>query len=179
MISPPSLLVPDEGSPGPYSAHRLFEWAVAVMMVLMALTLALPGDTMERGALAPLAQAGFTEGNMAGFFGVTGALRGLALYANGNLNPQGALVRAFGAIAGAVVWGQMTLALLADAFDAAAPSLMIPVFGTLTMFDLLSCYRARIDAGRRHDAALARLAKRTSTGVTSAERTDAGGRDAR
>lgn len=173
-MTPLSLLVPDEGSPGPYSAHRLFEWAVAVMMVLMALTLALPGDTMERGALAPLAQAGFTEGNMAGFFGVTGALRGLALYANGNLNPQGALVRAVGAIAGAVVWGQMTLALLVDAFDAAAPSLMIPVFGTLTMFDLLSCYRARIDAGRRHDAALARL-----TRGTPAARAAAGGRDDR
>ena len=146
MISPPSLLVPDEGSPGPYSAHRLFEWAVAVMMVLIALTLALPGDTMERGALAPLARAGFTEGNVAGFLGVVGALRGLALYANGNLNPQGAVVRAVGALAGALVWGQMTLALLVDAFSAAAPSLMIPVFGTLTMFDLLSCYRAQIDS---------------------------------
>lgn len=62
----------------------------------------------------------------------------------------------------------MTLALLVDALGAAAPSLMIPVFGTLTMFDLLSCYRARIDAGRRQDrwhggrqdAALAALARR-------------------
>lgn len=99
----PSPLVPDEGAPGPYSAHRLFEWAVAVMMVLIALTLALPGDTMERGALAPLARAGFAEGNMAGFFGVVGALRGLALYANGNLNPQGAMVRALSALAGALV----------------------------------------------------------------------------
>lgn len=151
-----SPLAPFEDSAGPYSAHRLFEWAMAVMMVLTALTLALPGDTMERGALAPLARSGFTEENMAVFFGIVGALRGLALYANGNLQPSGAMIRAFGALAGALVWGQMTLALLGDAVYASAPSLMIPVFGTLTMFDLLSCYRARTDAGRRQDGLLSR-----------------------
>lgn len=142
---------------GPCSALRLFEWAMAVMMVLIALTLALPGDTLERGALAPLARSGFTEGNMAAFFGAVGALRGLALYANGDLQPAGATVRALGALAGALVWGQMTLALMLDALRAASPSLMIPVFGTLTMFDLLSCYRARVDAGRRRDALSAPL----------------------
>lgn len=31
---------------GPYSTYRLFEWCMASMMVLIAFTLAMPGDTM-------------------------------------------------------------------------------------------------------------------------------------
>ena len=31
---------------GPYSTYRLFEWSMAVMMLLIAITLILPGDTI-------------------------------------------------------------------------------------------------------------------------------------
>ena len=141
-------------TPGPYSVHRQFEWAMAVMMVLISVTLALPGDTLDRGALRGLADVGFNEGTMAAIFGVIGTARGFALWANGNLNhgkitPQGAMIRAGCCVVGAVVWGQMTLAMFRDAFFANAASLMIPVFGTLTMFELLSAYRARHDAVQR------------------------------
>ncbi|WP_246736426.1 hypothetical protein [Enterovirga aerilata] len=127
---------------------------MAVMMVLISITLALPGDTLERAALRGLSDVGFTESNMAAIFGAIGALRGFALWANGNINhgritPQGAMIRAWCCVVGAVIWGQMTLALFRDAFYANAPSLGIPLFGTLTMFELLSAYRARHDAVQR------------------------------
>ena len=46
---------------GPYSSNRLFEWVMAIAMFLMAVTLALPGDSLDRGALRQLAEAGFSE----------------------------------------------------------------------------------------------------------------------
>ncbi|ACL58790.1 hypothetical protein [Methylobacterium nodulans] len=136
---------------GPYSSNRLFEWAMAVMMLLIALTLALPGDTLERASLKPIADLGFGEGSMAFFFGAVGVLRITALYLNGHINnglvrPNGANVRAICAGFGALIMGQLTLALVVEAITAAAPSFVIPVFGTLTLFEALSCYVARLDA---------------------------------
>jgi len=52
----------------PSSTYWLFEWCMATMMVLIALTLAMPGDTMERSALKPIAHMGFSEPNMALIF---------------------------------------------------------------------------------------------------------------
>lgn len=147
---------------GPYSSERLFEWFVAITMVMIALTLSLPGGTMERGALKPLAEAGFSEENMSLFFGACGIARCFALYMNGHINngrvfPNGANIRAFCALASAVVFGQFTLALLVDAIHANAPALNIPLFGGLTMFELLSCFIARKDAVRRKDTLVGQI----------------------
>ncbi|MGY2048932.1 hypothetical protein [Methylobacterium sp. JK268] len=136
---------------GPYSSHRLFEWAMAVMMLSIALTLALPGDTMERASLKPIADLGLGESSMATFFGIAGVLRIIALYFNGYLNnglvrPNGANIRAICAGFGALIMGQLTLALVVDAFSSEAPSFVIPVFGTLAVFEAVSCYVARVDA---------------------------------
>ncbi len=124
---------------------------MAVMMLLIALTLAMPGDIMERASLKPIAALGFSEGNMAFFFGAVGVLRVTALWLNGHINngitkPNGANVRAVCSALGALVMAQLTLALVVDAFTAEAPSFVIPVFGTLTLFEAVSCYVARLDA---------------------------------
>ncbi|MHB2205083.1 hypothetical protein [Methylobacterium sp. CM6257] len=139
---------------GPYSTYRLFEWCMAVMMLLIAITLVLPGDTMERAALKPIAEMGFSEENMALFFGAVGVLRSLALYLNGHINnyvvgPKGAYIRALGAGAGCFIMGQFCGALIFDAFKADAPSFVIPVFGTLAMFEALSVYIAVLDGVTR------------------------------
>ncbi|TNC12258.1 hypothetical protein FF100_15585 [Methylobacterium terricola] len=154
---------------GAYSFNRLFEWAMAVMMLLIAVTLALPGDTMERASLKPIAELGFSEGNMAFFFGAVGVLRVTALWLNGHINngvtkPNGANIRAVCSALGALVMGQLTLALVVDAFTAEAPSFVIPVFGTLTVFEAISCYVARLDAVDRRSRlgrALAALERAT------------------
>ncbi|EIZ83709.1 hypothetical protein WYO_3722 [Methylobacterium sp. GXF4] len=139
---------------GPYSTYRLFEWCMATMMILIAVTLAMPGDTMERAALRPIAEMGATEENMALFFGAVGVLRVMALYLNGHINnivvgPKGAYIRAVGAAAGCFIMGQLTGALVFDAFKADAPSFVIPVFGTLAGFEALSVYIAALDGVSR------------------------------
>lgn len=140
---------------GPYSTYRLFEWCMATMMVLIAVTLAMPGDTMERNALKPIADMGFSEANMATIFGSVGAIRIMALFLNGYINnvrigPKGAYARAFGAGVGCLIMGQFTMALVYDAFAVAhAPSFVIPVFGTLAGFEALSVYIAVLDGVSR------------------------------
>lgn len=140
---------------GPYSTYRLFEWCMATMMVLIAFTLAMPGDTMERGALKPIAEMGFSEANMALLFGSVGAVRIMALFLNGYINnantgPKGAYFRAFGAGVGCLIMGQFAFALVWDALAVAhAPSFVIPVFGTLAGFEALSVYIAVLDGVSR------------------------------
>ena len=140
---------------GPYSTYRLFEWFAATTMVLMAVTLAMPGDTMERNALKPIAEMGFSEANMAMIFGSVGAVRMCALFMNGFINnarvgPKGAYARAFGAMIGCLIMGQFTFALIFDAATVAhSPSLNIPIFGTIAGFELLSVYIAVLDGVSR------------------------------
>jgi len=140
---------------GPYSTYRLFEWCMATMMILIAVTLVMPGDTMERAALRPIADMGFTEENMALFFGAIGALRAMALYMNGHINnivvgPKGAYIRAACAAASCLIMGQLTGALIFEAFKGPdAPSFVIPVFGTLAGFEALSVYIAVLDGVSR------------------------------
>ncbi|GJE13992.1 hypothetical protein [Methylobacterium longum] len=140
---------------GPYSTYRLFEWCMATMMILIAFTLVLPGDTMERAALKPIAEMGFSEENMALFFGAIGGVRTMALYLNGHINnivvgPKGAYIRAICATGGCFVMGQFTAALIFDAFRGPeAASFVIPVFGTLAGFEALSVYIAVLDGVSR------------------------------
>ena len=142
---------------GPYTAYRLFEWCMAIMMILIAFTLALPGDTMERAALRPAAALGFTEANLATIFGPVGAVRCLALYLNGQINnlvtgPRGAIIRACCAALGCFVIGQLAGSLIFDAlFLSESTSFFLPVLGTLACFELLSVYIAMLDAVERRD----------------------------
>lgn len=163
-LMPHRTLLPS-ATAGPYSSFRLFEWCMATMMVLIAVNLALPGDTMERAALKPIADLGFSEANMATFFGCVGAVRIAALYFNGYINngtigPKGAFMRAGCAAACCLIMAQLCAALIYDAFSARSPSFFIPVFGTLAAFEALSVYVAIIDGVSRRGrlgAALSRL----------------------
>lgn len=142
-------------SAGPYSTYCLFEWCMATMMVLIAFTLAMPGDTMERNALKPIAEMGFSEANMALIFGCAGSVRIMALFLNGYINnvrvgPKGAYARAVGAGIGCIIMSQFAMALIYDAFTVAhAPSFGIPVFGTLAGFEAISVYIAVLDGVSR------------------------------
>lgn len=142
---------------GPYSTYRLFEWFSSVTMLLMAFTLALPGDTLERGALKPIAQMGVSEESLAVFFTCIGAVRCLALYLNGHINnfrvgPKGAVIRACCAGLGCVIFAEFTTALVYDAlFVSNAPALNIAVFGAMSGFEALSVYIAVQDAQVRNN----------------------------
>lgn len=156
---------------GPYSTYRLFEWYSCTTMLMIALTLAMPGDTLERGALKPIAQLGVSEESLATFFACVGTVRCLALYLNGHINnfrvgPKGAYIRAAGAALGCVIFAEFTMALIYDAiFVANAPSLNIAMFGAMAGFEALSVYIAVQDGQVRNSRLATAVEQLTGMGA--------------
>ena len=127
---------------GPYSSNRLFEWVMAIAMFLMAVTLALPGDSLDRGALRQLAEAGFSEIAMALILGAIGVARCVALFANGNLPLYGPILRWIGSAVGAMAWAYLMGVLAFDSLVTGNPSFISPLFGAIAAGEIVSCKRA-------------------------------------
>ncbi|HEV2552698.1 MAG TPA: hypothetical protein VGV17_02925 [Bosea sp. (in: a-proteobacteria)] len=134
---------------GPYSSNRLFEWIMAGGLLLIAFTLALPGDSLDRGALRLLVATGFSEDVMAVLFAVIGSMRAFALFANGKLPFYGPLMRYAGSFVGALVWALMMSPLAYDSLLSGKVSFIVPLLGMLTLGELISVYRAVRDGGFR------------------------------
>lgn len=128
---------------------RLFEWIMATAMLLLSATLWLPPETLERSALHPLLNAGFSEDTLAVLFGVFGVLRAGALVANGSVPIYGPWARHIGAGVGGFVWAQMAAVLVNDSIRTGLPALTAPIFLSLALGEVISCYRSVYDAGRR------------------------------
>lgn len=134
---------------GPYSSNRLFEWIMAGGLLMVAFTLALPGDSLDRGVLRLLIQSGFSEPAMTVLFAIIGTMRAVALFANGKLPFYGPLMRYFGSFVGALVWAMMMSPLAYDSLLSGNPSIFVPLLGMLTLGELISVYRAVRDGGFR------------------------------
>lgn len=139
-------------APGPHCANRLFEWAATAMMLGIAVCVVLTPATIEMGAFRFLREAGLTAVPVAIVFGAFGALRAVALWANGYWQPGGARARMLCASAAAFMWFQMLVALLALMRVTGTLSVGIPVYAVLTACELISCYRAAYDEVRRSRA---------------------------
>lgn len=137
--------------PGRFCRNRLFEWVTTSTMVLIAFTIVLiAGDAATKGgSFRFLNAAGFTDYSMAAFFGLFGALRIAALFANGRWHPYGPWVRSAGAMAGALVWGQLWVSLIYTYLELGIvyPA-ALPLYLCLTIGELIACYRAAVDARR-------------------------------
>lgn len=77
--------------------------------------------------------------------------RCLALVVNGRSYVYGPHVRALGALAGALIWAQMDLALIRSALlhPENLPQSGIPVYLALTLSELFTVYRAMTDVRRK------------------------------
>jgi hypothetical protein len=86
------------------------------------------------------------------FFGLLGSSRLAALVANGAWPQYGPWMRAIGAFAGAMIFGNMSAALYINAPISAgyAPSPGIPVYLILAVIELLSMYKALALVGERN-----------------------------
>jgi hypothetical protein len=128
-----------------YCRDRLFEWAMTLAMLGLAVEIYIWPDTV--GASAFRLMLGIvTAGHMGVFFLVFGVLRIVALVANGRWPLYGPQLRTAGAGASAFMWGQMCAALLMLAPLKGVPSPGIPIYLALTLGELISAYRAMSDA---------------------------------
>lgn len=127
-----------------YVEGRLFEWVMATAMVLLAVQTFVWPETLNASAFHWL-----TVVLPSSFIGVFLLLFGIArfgaLVANGRSLVYGPFVRAFGALAGALLWAQFELAMFADFSVKGPPSPGIAFFFPFTLAELYSAYRAASD----------------------------------
>jgi len=127
---------------GAFSSNRLFEWVMAIAMLLIALTLAFPGDSLDRGALRHLADSGMSENAISFIFALIGSARCVALFANGNLPVYGPILRYIGSVVGALFWSYLMTVLAYDSLVTAKNSMMMPLLGSLAAGEVVSVKRA-------------------------------------
>src|SRR5258708_2047019 len=103
---PPARIGWDASRISYYLDARQFEWFAVRIMFLMALEIVLGPATMHAASLQRLAQAVHAQ-DVGVFFLLIAAARCGALIANGRSSVYGPRVRAFGALAGAIIWAEM------------------------------------------------------------------------
>lgn len=127
--------------PGPYCSRRLFEWTMAIAMGAFGVhVLMVPGTlTTSRyaGVLLVMSVHQFALSCI-----LVGAVRLLALMRNGNWPHWGPRIRAMGAIAAAVIWLQLAVAL----GQGTPPSPGMWIYAVVFGAEIFSVIRARRDA---------------------------------
>lgn len=129
-----------------YCQNRLFEWFTTMTMLGMAIEIAIWPTAVGASAFRYILLV-ISPLNMGMFFLSFGLLRVAALIANGSWPDHGSRLRAMGAGAGALMWGQMGLSLVhLGTQPGNIPSPGIALFFFLTLTELISAYRAISDA---------------------------------
>ena len=129
-----------------YCTNRLFEWFTTLTMLGMAIEIAIWPQAVGASAFRYIMLV-ITPENMGVFFLVFGLLRVAALIANGSWPEHGPRMRAMGAGAAALMWGQMGISLLHLGVQPGnVPSPGISLFFFLVIGELVSAYRAISDA---------------------------------
>ena len=132
-----------------YCRNRMFEWVMTFAMLGIALEISFWPSSIESGSFRLLLII-ISPTGLSLFFGAFGLLRIAALIANGSWPEHGPRMRAMGAGAASLMWGQMCIALfLITPNQGGVPSAGIPVYFALTIGELLSAYRAISDARPR------------------------------
>ena len=129
-----------------YCRNRLFEWVMTLAMLGMAIEIGFWPKAVEAISFR-LMLVIINPLNIGMFFTAFGLLRIAALIANGSWPEHGPRMRAMGAGAAAMMWGQMCIALLLLApQNNGIPSPGIALYFFLTVGELISAYRAMSDA---------------------------------
>ena len=129
-----------------YCRNRMFEWVMTLAMLGIAFEIAVWPSSIASGSFRLLLVV-ISPAELALFFGTFGLLRIAALIANGSWPEHGPRMRAMGAGAAALMWGQMCIALMLLTPNlGGVPSAGIPVYFSLTVGELISAYRAISDA---------------------------------
>jgi hypothetical protein len=129
-----------------YCRNRLFEWVMTLSMLGMAIEIGIWPRAVQASSFRLMLDI-IDPLNVGMFFMAFGLLRIAALIANGSWPEHGPRMRAMGAGAAAMMWGQMGIALiLLTSQRDGVPSPGISLYFFMTIGELLSAYRAMSDA---------------------------------
>lgn len=127
--------------------NRMLELATAVMMLTISAWMVVWPTALSAGSLQSLTMV-VPASLIIPLYGSFGWARIAALIANGHWKVYGPMIRALGALVGAFVWAQMGASLwYAGILNGHEPSIGVPVYGTLSLFELISMWRALAGAG--------------------------------
>lgn len=133
-----------------YWRDRLFEWVMAAAMIGFGVEIMIWPHTIQASSFRHILQIISAE-RMSLFFMFFGVLRVAALVANGNWPIYGPRFRTIGAGVASLMWSQLGLSLfLLVPLNDGIPSPGIPVYFALAIGELISAYRAVIDARPAH-----------------------------
>lgn len=130
-----------------FARTHLFEWVSSCIMVSMALEIGLTrGLAARTGSYGVMTSLGIPDWFFILFFLLFGATRCAALYLNGQAYPYGPFLRMVVSVWGALVWGQLGVALLVSLIVTHTMNIGLSIYFFLAMGELVSCYRAAYDA---------------------------------
>lgn len=134
----------------PHVEFRLFEWAMAIAMILLALECFIWPQTIGASAFHWMVIL-FPAPSVGVIMFLAGSARVAALIVNGRSPVHGPRIRAVGALVGALMWGQFWLALIMPFYmnEKAIPSPGIPFWFTFVLCELFTVYRAAKDVRSR------------------------------
>lgn len=129
---------------------RLAEWLTAAIMIVFAVTLAMPGDMIaESPIFAFFDRFGIEEGMLAVSMGAVGAARMMALYINGSWR-RTPWIRMAGSTLGAAMFAFLSVSFTWPFFSGLRETfpLLPGMFAVFSLFDIIAAYRAGYDARR-------------------------------
>lgn len=135
---------------------RLFEWFAALFMIGAAVTLTIWPKSFDAHSLQVLVNEirlmlaaigldsgrDFVEPILRSAFLAGGLIRCFALYANGHWPVIGPRLRGAGAGAGALLWSQMSFAVMPSLGDIGSGALAVVLYGLMACCEIVSCYRS-------------------------------------
>lgn len=130
-----------------YCLNRLFEWMMAVSLLLMSVPMLFWPNTIEVGQFKYVLQV-MTQRELFLLCFLSGALRVSFLAANGYLYRYGPRLRVAGAIIGSFFWLEMGLALVFMGIEINNLSPSVSLYGMLIVGEFVSIYRAMLDGKR-------------------------------
>ncbi len=131
--------------------NRRVEYLSATIMVGWAglLTVTSKNTITSSLAFAPLVSRGWTDFQLASILGLFGFVWLCALWVNGRYR-RTPVLRCICAAGGVVIWSHVGLQLIISGFETGVWSTGLPVYWSLAIFDLASCYRSAADAYFAH-----------------------------
>lgn len=127
---------------------RGMEWQNSIIILMFALTLALPGDTLSTSvAFAAFRQLGIDEVALAVPLTIIAIMRMAGLFINGNWR-RSPILRCIGAVLGAGLFAGLAVLFAVPALSGQSAALTTGagVYLALAAFDVLAAYRSAADA---------------------------------
>lgn len=127
---------------------RATEWQNSIIILIFALTLALPGDTLSTSvAFAAFRQLGMDEVALAVPLTIIAIMRMAGLFINGNWR-RSPVLRCIGAVLGAGLFMGLAVLFAVPALSGQSAALTTGagVYLALAAFDVLAAYRSAADA---------------------------------